>query len=82
MHYSYPVALRPENARGDEKLCYYDCDGKCSHTPADYKPRNSATVDQADLLVNTVIVSDGINASDWTGNGAKPGSPPFSAHDI
>jgi len=82
VHYSYPVALRPQSARGDEKLCYYDCDGKCSHTPADYKPRNSATVDQADLLVNTVIVSDGINASDWTGNGAKPGSPSFSAHDI
>jgi len=82
LHNFYPVAVRPENARGDEKLCYYDCDGKCSHTPADYTSLNFATVKQADLLVNTVIVSDGINASDWTGNGAKPGSPPFSAHDI
>lgn len=45
-------------------------------------PNTAVTVEQAILLANTVVVSDGIAVSDWRGNGALPGSPPFFAQNI
>jgi len=37
---------------------------------------------QAALLSNTVLVADGVNASEWDGQGAVDGSGPFSTFDI
>ena len=45
-------------------------------------PNTAVTVEQAVLLANTVVVSNGIAVSDWRGNGALPGSPPFFAQNI
>lgn len=40
------------------------------------------TVGEAVLLANTVVVSEGIEVSDWRGNGALPGTLPFFAQSV
>ena len=45
-------------------------------------PNTAVTVGEAVLLANTAVVSEGIEVSDWRGNGALPGTPPFFAQSI
>jgi len=35
--------------------------------------------DQTNLVANTILVSDGLNLSDWLGNEALPSAPPFNS---
>jgi len=70
-----PIAVLTNAPTGSRTICHTQPDGSC-------KPFSALTVDQAVLLSNTIVVSDGINATDWDGDGARPDSPPFTATDI
>jgi len=48
----------------------------CDQNPSSAPIKSS----EASLLSNTILVSDGLNVSDWVGDRAKPGTPPFNAH--
>mmetsp|Transcript_28698 Transcript_28698/g.38216 ORF Transcript_28698/g.38216 Transcript_28698/m.38216 type:complete len:1162 (-) Transcript_28698:520-4005(-) len=72
------IPIFRENATADDIVCYPNkADATCKELP-----EVNISVAQASLLANTVVVSEGINATDWQDNGAKPGTPPFFANSL
>eukprot|EP00978_Attheya_sp_CCMP212_P015699 scaffold40562_cov29-Attheya_sp.AAC.1 len=71
-------AILQDGADGDEVLCFPNT----TNTSMPCKPSSGITVNQAKLLANTVIVSDGLNLTNWVGETALPGTLSFEAHNI
>lgn len=81
-HVDVPLSIAPRgsDAAGNESalLCLPNPeDGTCEPDPS----LAPITLAESNLLSNTMLVSEGLNISNWIGDRAKPGTPPFSAHN-
>eukprot|EP00978_Attheya_sp_CCMP212_P004003 scaffold8538_cov54-Attheya_sp.AAC.1 len=74
------VDVDQDGTTGDELLCFPQPNINNTETPC--VANSVITVNQAELLANTVVVSDGLNLTNWVGEAALPGTPPFQAHSI
>ena len=87
---TYQMAIVPSGSNsGDDYICFPRANVNASSSLAateeeslPCEPSPSITINQANLLANTVVVSDGLDVSNWRGNGALPGTPPFEAQNI
>lgn len=70
---AFPFAILPAGYSDDDPVCIPKGNGSCEAAV----PKILSA--EAISLVNTAVVSDGLDIENWVGAGAKLGTPPFSS---